>query len=312
MKALGALAAALVLAAAASAGPDEAGPGRIGPKFDHAKHAFLSDCTACHEGIRSGGAAYPDPAFCAACHDGSAQPRVDWTPPEPTSRANLQFSHATHPPFECAQCHQPAGVVQPAAVATCMACHGIAEHQNPAVSQCDMCHVQPPAPASHMLDWRRLHASEATASPERCGACHVRADCLDCHRSGAASPTGGYHAVDFIDRHPAAAYSRETECSTCHNPGQFCQSCHQQAGLVSGGRDIGAGYHDANRSFIAGHGQVARQSLETCVACHAQQDCLRCHTQLNPHGPDFNPETWRKRNSTVCLTCHVGGIPGGN
>ena len=49
----------------------------------------------------------------------------------------------------------------------------------------------------------------------------------------------------------------------------------------------------------------------TCVACHSQQDCLRCHTQINPHGPDFKPETWRNRNETVCLTCHTGGIPGG-
>jgi hypothetical protein len=313
MKAFVALAAVLVFVAAASAGPVASDRGPLGDRFDHTKHAFLlSDCTTCHAGVRSGGSPYPDPAFCASCHDGSMQRKVDWTPPPVESRANLRFSHVSHPAFECAQCHQPGGgAVQPAHAETCMACHGISEHQNRAVSKCEMCHVQPPAPPSHKFDWRRQHASEADASPERCATCHVRADCLDCHRPGAASPTGGYHPVDFLQRHPASAYNRETECSTCHNPAQFCQSCHQQAGLVSNGRDLGAGYHDANRNFIAGHGQVARQNLETCVACHSQQDCLRCHTQINPHGPDFDPEKWRNRNDTVCLTCHTGGIPGG-
>jgi predicted CXXCH cytochrome family protein len=314
MKALVTLAVASVVAAAASTGPADRGshvPLRDG--FDHEKHGMLmGDCSACHGGITSGEAAYPDPSYCASCHDGTMVRRVDWSPPSDGSPANLKFSHTAHPQLECAQCHVQETAVVRANVATCMACHGISEHQNPQVSDCSMCHVQPPAPSSHSFEWRAQHASEASASPEQCATCHVRSDCLACHRPDAASPAGGYHPGDFLQGHPAAAYNRQTECSTCHNPGQFCQACHQQAGLVSDGRDLGAGYHDGNRNFIGGHGLVARQNLESCVACHTERDCLRCHTRFNPHGSDFDAERWRKTNPTVCTACHGANIPGGD
>lgn len=312
MKALISVAVAAVVAAAATSSPADTNRAPVWQGgFEHAKHIPLLDCSACHGGITSGGPAYPDPSFCANCHDGSMQPRVDWSPPSEGSRANLRFSHTEHPALECAQCHQRDAEVVRADVEVCLACHGISEHQNAQVSDCSVCHVQPPAPSSHSFEWRAQHASEASASPEQCATCHVRADCLDCHRPDAASPAGGYHPADFLQGHPAASYNRQTECSTCHNPGQFCQACHQQAGLVSEGRDIGAGYHDGNRNFIGGHSQVARQNLESCVACHTERDCLRCHTRFNPHGPDFDAEKWRNANPTVCLACHGGNIPGG-
>jgi hypothetical protein len=313
MKALVILAAATVVMAAAGSTPEGPDTAAATDRFDHQKHtALVSDCTTCHAGITSGGSAFPAASVCASCHDGTTVRTVDWSPPSGGSPAGLAFSHTGHPALECAQCHQREGAVVRANVDNCMACHGIAEHQDRTVSNCEMCHAQVPAPTSHTFAWRTQHASEAAAAPEMCANCHVRSECLDCHRPDAASPTGGYHPADFLVGHPTAAYNRETECSTCHNPSQFCQSCHKQAGLVADGRDIGAGYHDANRNFISGHGQVARQNLESCVACHTERDCLRCHTQFNPHGDDFNAETWRKKNPTVCLACHRGNIPGGN
>ena len=313
MKALVIFAAATVVAAAAGTTPVSPDTSVTGDRFDHATHAAVTaDCASCHGGITSGGSAYPAPSTCAACHDGQQVRTVDWSPPSGEAPYGLAFSHAGHPTFECAQCHQSNGDVVLANVESCLDCHGIAEHQNSAVSDCAMCHAQVPAPSSHAYEWRAQHGSEAAASPEACANCHVRSECLDCHLPDAASPAGGYHPADYLAGHPAAAYNRETECSTCHNPGQFCQSCHRQAGLVSGGRDIGAGDHDANRNFISGHGQVARQNLESCVACHTESDCLRCHTQFNPHGSDFNADTWKDKNPTVCLACHRGNIPDGN
>jgi len=72
--------------------------------------------------------------------------------------------------------------------------------------------------------------------------------CLECHR-----PDGGrqsrYHPQNFVTRHPSSAYAREANCSDCHNPAQFCQSCHQRAGLVATARIGQKGYHDAFRGF---------------------------------------------------------------
>ncbi len=303
MKALVGIAAAAVIAAAAGASPVPGAAPPLTQQFDHAKHEGFG-CTTCHADVAQG-QVYPDPSFCASCHDGQLQPRVNWQPPTGPSPANLKFRHAGHPAVEaCDMCHVSDGMVQRAVIDQCMACHGIAEHQNAAVSDCSMCHVQPPAPPSHAFGWRDRHRAEAVAAPEQCATCHVRADCLDCHRPDAASPVGGYHGVDYLQRHPAASYNRETECSSCHNVSQFCQSCHQQAGLVSRGA-IGAGYHDGNASFIAGHAQAARQNLESCVACHTERDCLRCHVSFNPHGPGFDPGAYAGKNQQVCTVCHT-------
>jgi hypothetical protein len=141
----------------------------------------------------------------------------------------------------------------------------------------------------------------------------VRTQCLDCHRPNPADASPGYHPPGFLSRHPAAAYSRETSCSDCHNTGQFCSECHVKAGLSARG-ELNGGYHDAKQFFLLGHGQAARQNLESCVGCHAERDCLACHSALtgrrfNPHGPGFDPSTLRRKNSQVCTACHGASIP---
>jgi hypothetical protein len=77
-----------------------------------------------------------------------------------------------------------------------------------------------------------------------------------------------------------------------------------------------AGYHDAKRGFLLGHGPAARQSLESCVSCHAERDCMTCHAtavqggrNFNPHGPGFDAERLRKRNPQMCSACHGAAIP---
>jgi hypothetical protein len=270
-------------------------------QFDHTKHSGF-DCTACHTDVARG-QFYPEPSFCAACHDGRVQPEIDWAPPTPGSRANLRFQHAPHVrAVECGTCHAQGG--QRTAAEVCLGCHGIAEHQA-ADSPCTLCHVQPPAPASHEGGFRERHRVQAAATPETCATCHVRSDCLDCHRPGAASPTGGYHPADYLASHPVAAYSQETTCADCHNVGAFCATCHQRAGLTITGV-TGSGYHDGTGFFVGGHGQAARQSLESCVACHTEQDCLKCHVNLNPHGPDFDAQAQREAAAAVCAVCHGG------
>jgi hypothetical protein len=170
-------------------------------------------------------------------------------------------------------------------------------------------------PVTHTREFKEKHGAEANARPKTCETCHLRSTCLDCHRPDAGRQSR-FHPQGFVSRHPSAAYAREANCSDCHNTGQFCQSCHQQAGLVAASRIGPRGYHDAYRGFSLGHGQAARQSLESCTSCHAERDCTACHSavgsgfRFNPHGPGFNPDRLRSKNPSLCIACHGRAIPG--
>jgi hypothetical protein len=169
-------------------------------------------------------------------------------------------------------------------------------------------------PISHGQDFTKTHAEPASARPQTCSGCHARAECLSCHRPDAAEASPGFHPAGFLTTHPSAAYSRESSCSECHNQGQFCTNCHVNAGLVSPGRLRGTGYHDAKQSFLLNHGQAARQSLETCVSCHSERDCLTCHSavggrRFDPHGPGFDAATLKRKNPSMCTACHGLNTP---
>ncbi len=169
-------------------------------------------------------------------------------------------------------------------------------------------------PASHAGGFAQRHAAEAGARSATCAGCHTRADCLACHRPSAASAPG-YHPAGFLARHPVAAYARETNCSDCHNTGAFCLACHAQVGLTARTQVLGSsGYHDAKRFFGLGHGQAARQDLESCIGCHVERDCLTCHAsfgarRFNPHGPGFDAARLRRKNPQMCTACHGTNIP---
>jgi len=170
-------------------------------------------------------------------------------------------------------------------------------------------------PPSHGSRFAAQHVGLASARSATCGGCHVQSDCLACHRPTAASGPGpGYHPTGFLARHPAAAYSRETNCNDCHNNGSFCVTCHLAAGLVARGPLGTAGFHDANQFFLLGHGQTARQNLETCIGCHVERDCIGCHgsfggRRFNPHGPGFDAARLRRKNPQMCTACHGTNIP---
>ncbi len=73
------------------------------------------------------------------------------------------------------------------------------------------------------------------------------------------------------------------------------------------------GFHNDDPGFALGHGQAARQGLETCASCHAQQDCLACHSarggrRINPHSSDFDAGKLRDKNPELCLFCHRSTI----
>jgi hypothetical protein len=285
------------------------------PEFA-SNHSASATCATCH--ARD---------FCVGCHVNAPEvPAIQALAPDPRSLAiesSLQApaSHeapdfvlrhgrdAGRRPERCAACHTREScltchVAQPGVAASL---HLAGPGRGPGAS---LARHRPP---SHGDDFTERHAAVASATPRSCAACHARADCLDCHRPSAASgPT--YHPVGFLSRHPASAYARETTCAECHNTASFCADCHQQAGLAAGG-PLRGGFHDAKPGFLLGHGPAARRSLESCVSCHAERDCLTCHSALggrrfNPHGPGFDADRLRRRNPQMCTVCHGAAIPG--
>lgn len=279
----------------------------------------IQRCLDCHE-IRTAHLAAPDSA-CAKCHlplvRAASLTRAD------VARFPTPPSHAA-PGFLTRSGHGAAS--RQTITTNCATCH--------AREFCYQCHAgsAPPraiawlgsdaraiaiaaraAPASHSANFADRHGSEAAASTTRCTGCHVRADCLECHRPNAGARGAGYHPDGFLARHPASAYAREASCSDCHNVGSFCSSCHAKSGLVAAGV-LRSGYHDARQFFVVGHGQAARQSLESCVTCHAERDCLPCHSALggrrfNPHGPGFDAARLRRKAFAMCTVCHGLSVP---
>lgn len=264
--------------------------------------------------------------FCLTCHvDGPEQAAIQALAPDPRStaiavRLAAPASHRA-PSFlgshgarvresaaQCRTCHTQE---------SCLVCHASSQRVSTALLPRGPTRgrgAQPVRhpPDSHGENFATRHGAVAAAKPATCAGCHVRADCLECHRPSAAA-TPGYHPAGFLNRHPAAAYTRETNCSDCHNAGAFCTTCHAAAGLSSNG-PLRAGYHDASRFFLLGHGQAARQNLESCTACHVERDCLTCHSALggrhfNPHGPGFDANRLRRKNSEMCTACHGSAIP---
>ena len=268
-------------------------------------------CIACHVD------APESPVIQALALDARA-PAYVATPDAPASHARADFMRAhgreaARAIASCATCHTRA---------SCATCHaGNAPRiiaALPVAGPGRAVGAQPArrAPGTHTFEFRERHGPEASARPATCETCHTRASCLECHRPENARPSG-YHPQNFLTRHPAPAWSRAANCSDCHNPAQFCQSCHEQSGLTTRARLGRAGYHDAFRGFGLGHGQAARQSLESCVGCHTERNCTACHAatggglRFNPHGPGFNAARARSRNPAMCTACHGAAIPGG-
>jgi hypothetical protein len=229
---------------------------------------------------------------------------------------DFEFAHgaaATRNPASCQTCHTQE---------SCAACHAEvlprAARQLYPAGPGRAVGAEPEAalPSSHVADWNDDHGVTASANMQSCTSCHVRQTCLTCHVPDPAK-AGSYHPASYQVRHPAEAYSRSSTCADCHNPGQFCQSCHESAGLVATRTLIGeGGYHDGKQQFFVGHGQAARQSLESCVSCHVESDCLTCHSTslvggrgYSPHGPGFDAELMYRKNPTMCSACHGMSVP---
>lgn len=298
---------------------DFAGPGHGSlARPAGATYAVAPSCATCHA-----------QDFCFQCHvDAPEQEVIQALARDPRSLA-ITATLAAPVSHDDAQFYRSHGAGAESGPASCQACH--------TQESCLECHATRPRmllamypagphrgtgakverkrPLTHGEDFSLIHADPASAAPQTCAACHTRMQCLDCHRPDPGAGDGGFHPFGYLSLHPVSAYNQETQCADCHNTNQFCASCHVNAGVVATG-PLKAGYHDAKQFFALGHGQAARQNLESCVACHAERDCLTCHSALggrrfNPHGPDFDANRLRQKNPQMCSACHGLAIPGG-
>jgi hypothetical protein len=266
--------------------------------------------------------------FCITCHVNAPEtPAIQALAPDARSLA-IPVTLEAPPSHAQGSFLSMHGREAKKSTASCQSCH--------TQQSCEACHLAPPKavttlyaagpgrgagaqivrsrPAMHMADFSTIHAPVANSNPQTCQGCHARPQCLDCHRT-TPERTPQYHPQTFLERHPAAAYARETNCADCHNSAAFCQNCHVQAGLGSPKGALVAGYHDAFPGFLLNHGQAARQNLESCTSCHTERDCMTCHSALygrgfNPHGPGFDADRLRQKNPQMCTACHGAIIPG--
>lgn len=252
----------------------------------------MSDCAPCHPEAAKSSAAAMSPS-CRMCHTRlGAAPRPS---PARIPRPNIRFSHKAHADLECSACH-------PVSAGEKANPQEARSRDVPRMQQCFDCH------------------REGGASVD-CRTCHiVYPDGRMITRWGEVSLTppewlfGPSHGETWAGSHAEAAGTSSGRCGACHTEKQ-CQDCH--TGAVRP-RQI----HPAD--WIRMHGVKTRIDNPRCLGCHkAQSFCITCHRRagvapdspaaaLTPGGPGrfHKGMTTRqicrraKRDISGCVSCH--------
>jgi nitrate/TMAO reductase-like tetraheme cytochrome c subunit len=194
---------------------------------------------------------------CTPCHDMSTIG---------DEHSTVRLPHQRHTEISglvCADCHDKvshgardeAGDVS---MAVCGMCHD--ESGDPAA--CEFCHLEPQnVEDTHPDDYIETHGEEARADDgASCLRCHHDAEafCDECH----ARPTADHFSGTWKYTHRTVAEQDREGCLGCHDEDTFCEQCHR----VSHPDD-----------WIESHGPVAGEGGGSCLTCHPQSMCDRCH-----------------------------------
>jgi hypothetical protein len=273
-------------------------------------------CTSCHldagraeiKAIAAAGPGLELPVTKARYFEPESHKRAEWIDVHgAAARTDIADCAACHTRESCSTCHtgpKVSAIISGLAPARAAAAPGVPTTRR--------------APSSHAAPFfDREHGTVAATGQASCTSCHARAQCEQCHssvrqmlsRTSNVRNSTPYHAPNFMERHPSAAYSRKLECANCHETSRFCRDCHERRGMGSTGR-LEAGFHDVQPFWLLNHGKAARQGMESCASCHKQTDCMQCHSALgafrvNPHGPGFDAARVQKRNAKLCFACHL-------
>ncbi len=293
-----------------------------------------SSCATCHRGPRAGFLSQ----MPRAVEGGPSGVRIHASPPgHGPDFATQHGATAASGAIECSACHTK---VQ------CTACHRGGVPSSPAVHapgtggsgggnepmSLGSPSVQPGEPTTPTDERRPLRRPEprpvvwfaSLRTTVRTGPRAVQdttppASTSSREDGGQATPaprTGGFHPPDYVLRHGADAFSRRVQCSECHSAQAFCLTCHEKMGIGRGGTAGSPAFHDAEPNWLITHGRAARQNIETCISCHQQSSCLRCHSakfgfRIDPHGPGFDPNRIADRSTISCGICHFSLPKGG-
>jgi hypothetical protein len=324
-------------------------------KIPHERHAKAKvDCIACHEGIWddknfTGADLLPKETKCLECHKEEKEKQncnfchsdvahaANRSKPEP----QVMLSHQKHVELtkeDCKRCHtslpEPFADTTPAPTMNgCLSCH---EHSKEyAQASCTGCHpslarfpLRPIGDFSHQGNFVRGHAAPARSSAETCAQCHDQTYCSDCHAKTVSMPvevkfpervTSQFiHRNDFLGRHSLEAAADPVSCRRCHGT-SFCESCHQNEGLVPAAASAATGRnpHPASWGFPGArdfHGDAARRDIVSCASCHDQgprSNCVTCHrvggVGGNPHPPSWTQKHGVEeiRTNAMCGYCHL-------
>jgi hypothetical protein len=250
----------------------------------------------------------------------------------PTQHIPLKFSHQVHleEGADCTACHDPArksvkatDVLTPKGSATehaeCDSCHDIeAAKQGKAVdppSKCETCHIgydkaqgdKVPVtsfPSANLVFNHKVHFDRKI----ECGTCHFSA------ASGKMDDVGLATRFQLPKMETCLACHNGTtapaECRTCHltDPSGRMQLTFASATLRPIQGDPLGLDHGPRYEFT--HSTRAKLDRSTCMECHNDNFCTRCHDSLQKplsvHPNDYitlHP-LQAKMDSMVCQSCH--------
>lgn len=212
----------------------------------------------------------------------------------------------------CANCH-----VQ----SSCSGCHQQGSTARPVIARLPAAPTRVPGKLNvtrvarrvHPPNMVRAHGTLAAVNRSDCAQCHSRQQCSACH---AGADSKAFHDPNYSERHAADVFAGTRQCQSCHSTETFCKSCHTGTGIAANSR-MNAAFHNGQPMWVLTHGQAARLGLEACTACHAQNDCTRCHSAaggwgVNPHRAGFDGSRTAARSAASCRQCHLGNPLKGN
>lgn len=314
-----------------------------------------ADCETCHDiaAARAGKPTDP-PATCDVCHPGFDATVHQAPRPLIFPVPNLVFPHKVHldRKIACDRCHPAMNEValgtraQLPKMETCLACHD----GQKAPSACTTCHLargkgarltlafantnvplRPqagnPFGVDHGVRFEKNHGARALLEQGLCLECHTDAECLRCH-DGLGKPVT-VHPNDYLVLHPLQARHDAVRCDACHRRQSFCAPCHERVGM---GRDADPMFRSRNlrvhppreiwvdRMGPRHHAVSASRDLLACVACHREETCTTCHSNVEIGG--LRDQRWfnvsphpaplaeackalAAANDRACLKCHT-------
>lgn len=256
------------------------------------------------------------PSFCQNCHL-MKEPAKLW-------------EESTHANVNCVQCHVDPGVVKtlehkalsykeiylnffgkggmPADVKlpsneACLQCHNLDRTISPSgdIKIPHRAHVEMRGLKCADCHFNVVHTRRATPSGtppmDVCYMCHdgkkAPNACSTCHINPPDQKQA--HPVNALENHGKLARDRVEDCRRCHSERSgFCENCHSKP---PASHQL-ATWRYTHKTVVAARGR------ETCLGCHKEDFCKKCHqVQHPPNWKQVHPE-FAQGGGDPCLVCH--------